>query len=791
MTDLNHVTENHMKRRIEILAPGGDVDSIKAAITAGADAIYCGLNKFNARNRAINLNFEELRGVLKLAHGNNCKVFLTLNIIITGSEIQTIISLLNKLVNTNIDGVIIQDFGLFYLLSKYFKGLKIHASTQLNTHNEGQIKFLGKLSAHRANLSRELNLHEIKDLAYAGQKRHMKTEVFVHGSYCISFSGLCYASSVHGGNSGNRGRCSQPCRNRYLTTPEGKDFPLNLKDNSAYFDLRELSEAGIDSVKIEGRIKGFDYVYSVVNCWKKQILSFYDQNRLNDDNSDLYKVFNRDFSNSYLKGDISKDMYIDSPRDNSIRRLSKIDNYRTNRKMEENRINFNEEKTETTAIIQNKIKPLSIAKSPLTISVSGKLGTPLKVSVKTPDGSFSALSESKLLSAGPYTPDHHSRNQGDDAKAIPAGSKNPALKNNKSAARGLEHDLLLKKFRTLNDTAYYIKRIDRENLQSDLFVPYKELTSIRKRILARLNGIKKIIEPIAVPFLKKQRTPDIKPALSLLISSQKDLHLCDKTAADIFFQLPDCLKYEYPGFIDLFSKNRKITPWFPSVLIGENYTAAVDFLNKVQPELIATNNSGIAYEACQKGIPWIAGPFLNVINSFSLLCLKENFDCYGSFISNEISRNQIKSIIKPEDFKLYYSIYHPISLMVSRQCLHQQVIGCEKSSIDDDCVQKCQKSSSITNLSKVPFFIKKTKGNYHCIYSNNNFLNTDIVTDLPNVFSSFFIDLRDIKTETKIGMDKSGIIALFEQLLNGDHDSENELKQMIHPSTNAQYTKGL
>ena len=757
MTDRNHVAKNHMKRKIEILAPGGDIDSIKAAIAAGADAIYCGLNKFNARNRAINLNFEELRGVLKLAHGNNCKVFLTLNIIITGSEIQAIISLLNKLVNTNIDGVIIQDFGLFFLLSKYFKGLQIHASTQLNTHNEGQIKFLGKLSAHRVNLSRELNLHEIKDLAYAGQKRHMETEVFVHGSYCISFSGLCYVSSVHGGNSGNRGRCSQPCRNRYLTTPEGKDFPLNLKDNSAYFDLRELSEAGIDSVKIEGRIKGFDYVYSVVNCWKKQIRSFYDQNRLNNDNSDLYKVFNRDFSNSYLKGDINKDMYIDSPRDNSIRQLSKIENYRTNKKMEENRINFNEEKAETTAIIQNKIKPLSIAKSPLTLSISGKLGTYLKVSVKTPDSSFSVLSESNLL----------------------------------SAARGLDHDLLLKKFRTLNDTAYYIKLIERENLQSDLFIPYKELTSIKKRILARLNGIKKIIEPIAVPVLKKQSTPHIKPALSLLISSQKDLYLCDKTAADIFFQLPDCLKNEYPGFIDLFSKNRKITPWFPSVLIGENYTAAVNFLKKVEPELIVTNNSGIAYEACQKGIPWIAGPFLNVINSFSLLCLKENFDCYGSFISNEISRNQMKSIIKPQDFKLYYSIYHPISLMVSRQCLHQQVIGCEKSSIDDDCIQKCQKSSSITNLSKVPFFIKKTKGNYHCIYSNNNFLNTDIVTDLPNVFSSFFIDLRDIKTETKIGMDKSGIIALFEQLLNGDRDSENELKQMIHPSTNAQYTKGL
>ena len=765
--------EQTRSTEIELLAPGGDIDSIKAAIAAGADAIYCGLNKFNARNRATNINFEELSGVINLAHKNNCKVFLTLNIIITGSEIPALIKLLNKLVNTSIDGVIIQDFGLFYLLSKCFKGLEIHASTQLNTHNEGQIKFLSKLSADRVNLSRELNLDEIKALALAGHKNNIQTEVFVHGSYCICFSGLCYISSVHGGNSGNRGRCSQPCRDRYLTTPEGKDFPLNLKDNSAYSDLRELSEAGVDSVKIEGRIKDFYYVYSVVNCWKKQIRSFYDQNRLNDGNYDLYKVFNRDFSNSYLKGDINKDMYIDSPRDNSIRQLSEIDNYQTNKKMEENRINFNEEKAETTAIVQNKIKQLSIAKSPLTISVSGKLGTPLKISVKTPDSSFSVLSETNLLSAGPYT-----------LNRLP-------LKNNKSSARCPNHDFLLKRLSALNNTAYYIKRIELENLQSDLFISYKEITSIKKRILSILNGLKKFIDPIDVPFLNKQSAPDIKPALCVLISSQKDLHLCDKTSADIFYQLPNCFKNEYPGFIDLFFKNRKIIPWFPSVLIGENYTAAVNFLKQVQPELIVTNNTGIAYEACKKAIPWIAGPFLNIVNSFSLLCLKENFNSYGSFISNEISRNQIKSIIKPENFKLYYSIYHPISLMTSRQCLHQQVIGCEKSSIDEDCIQKCQKSSSITNLNKVPLFIKKSKGNYHCIYNNNNFLNTDIVTDLPDVFSSFFIDLRDIKTETKIGMDKSGIIELFEQLLNGDHDSKNELEQMIHPSTNAQYTKGI
>lgn len=130
-----------MKRKIELLSPGGDIDSIKTAILAGADAVYCGLSKFNARNRAANISFEDLQGIVRLAHKNSCKVFLTLNIIVLDSEIPALVKLLNRLVNTAIDGVIVQDLGVFHLLSKYFKGLNIHASTQLTTHNRVKSSF--------------------------------------------------------------------------------------------------------------------------------------------------------------------------------------------------------------------------------------------------------------------------------------------------------------------------------------------------------------------------------------------------------------------------------------------------------------------------------------------------------------------------------------------------------------------------------------------------------------------------------------------------------------------------
>jgi len=222
---------------MELLAPGGDVDAIKAAIAAGADAVYCGLDRFNARNRASNISFEDQQGILRLAHQNQCKVFLTLNIVVLDSELPSLFELLNKLVNTSIDGVIVQDLGLSYLITKYFPSLQIHASTQMTTHNKGQIAFLNQLNINRVNLSRELNIDEIKDLTDYAHQHSMLSEVFVHGSNCLSFSGQCYMSSVHSGNSGNRGRCSQPCRDQYQNTAKNKTYPLNLKDNSAFLNL--------------------------------------------------------------------------------------------------------------------------------------------------------------------------------------------------------------------------------------------------------------------------------------------------------------------------------------------------------------------------------------------------------------------------------------------------------------------------------------------------------------------------------------------------------------------------
>ncbi len=762
-----------MKRKIELLAPGGDLDSIKAAIVAGADAIYCGLNKFNARNRATNIELEDLRGIINLAHRHDCQVFLTINVVIVESEFKALAALLNNLVNSNIDGVIVQDFGLFYLLSKYFTTLKIHASTQVTTHNEGQIKFLSKLGVTRVNLSRELNLEEIKALTLVGHDNHIESEVFVHGSNCISFSGLCYISSVLEGKSGNRGRCSQPCREQYLTTPEGMSFPLNLKDNSAFNDLEALYAAGVDSVKIEGRVKKFHYVYTVVSAWRRLLDDFYNSKDSSTDDADLYRVFNRDFTNSFLQGDINKDMYIDNPRDNSAQHYAEIAGCLTDEGLDQVKKELHDTKTRIIMTVKDEIKELSIAKPPIRISFAGESGGPLKVSVAAVDSCFELSSDATLV---PAARDDFSRSG--------------------TSTRQLDHENLKQRLGSLHETEFFIKELDLTALQEGLFLPFKELTSIKKRIIFLLNGAREKVEPVEIPQLRERsrqpHTSQVTSAtLSVLISSRPQLELCSERDIELFFQLPNCFKTDYSEFVELFIENPQITPWFPAVLIGKDYTAAVDILKRAMPKRIVTNNTGIAYAACELGIAWVAGPYLNTVNSFSLLCLKEEFNCSGAFISNELSQRQIKNIVAPQGFKLYYSIYHPIVLMTSRQCLVHQVEGCDKSRIDEDCLQECTRSSSVTNLKAVPLFIDKAAGCYHRIFNDHNFLNTEIVSDLPGMFSSFCIDLTAVETETKQDGDRARLIERFENLLRGDSASRLELEKMIHPTTNAQYRKGI
>ena len=752
-----------MSKKLELLAPGGDVEAIKAAIVAGANAVYCGLDMFNARNRAANLSFDDLNGILRLAHKFECEVFLTLNVVLLEHEIAGMFKLLNKLVNTTLDGIIVQDLAMFNLVKKYFPTLDIHASTQLTTHNEGQVHFLSKAGASRLNLSRELNLGEIKHLTKLANDNGMLSEVFVHGSLCIAFSGQCYSSSVSVGNSGNRGRCSQACRDEYEVTNAGNRFPLNLKDNSAYFDLPELVDAGVDSLKIEGRIKGAHYVYTVVDSWRKQMDTFIDTGKLLDDDSNLYKVFNRDFTNSFLKGNLTKDMFIDNPRDNAVKHAVASNDAISVVQIEDAKTELYHAKNALGDELAAKIEFLNIDKQSLAIAFTGQEGEQLAINL--------------TLNAGT-----------DEQQCLVAKSSSTLIK---AAKPNMDIVELEKRFRSFNNAKYIISGFDFTALDQSLSLPFKEITLIKAEAARLLNDGKAVIAPVDMPKLVKHPKVEDSPKLSLLISDIKDLPLCDVTNADIYFKLPESFKKNDKKYIKIFQQNPRLIPWFPAVLIGKDYIEAVKVLEQVKPERIVSNNTGVAFKAFEMGIEWIAGPFLNTTNSYALKTLQEELNCTGAFISNEINRGQIRHIARPKNFKLLYSIYHPILMMTSRQCFFQQTVGCNKPAIEDGCMLKCEKATTITNVKGISFAVDKQKGGYPSIYNDEQFLNVDAVDDLSNLFDEFFIDLTNIGAGSKEEQDKVELIKHFEALLNGGESAKAELNRLVTVSTNAQYAQGL
>ena len=659
--------------QFELLAPGGDLDSIKAAIAAGADAIYCGLDRFNARNRATNLTLDNLNGVLTLAHQHSCKIFLTLNVLILESEIPAIVRLLSQLNTTKIDGVIVQDLGLAYILKHHFPDLDVHASTQLNTHNEGQILFLNQLTASRVNLSRELNISEIKHLAQFGREHNVMMEVFVHGSYCIGFSGICYISSARNGASGNRGRCSQPCREQYETTKTGNNYPLNMKDNSAFGDLEALADAGVYSLKVEGRIKKSHYVYTVVDNWRKQIDRLCEGLELSEDTTELYTVFNRDFSNAFLQGDFGKAMYIDNPRDHAVKHFSKV----------------------------------------------------------------------------------YQCQSADDVQAV--------------------------KKKLYDDKTAIIEKVAEQTKSFDV-------TSTQ----VSGSSLKGSIDVPTLPTLPQPEPRQGAPKLSVLISSAQEAMLCEYHDVDVYYQLPMGLSGELSAMIELFQANPMLKPWFPAILIGEDYHAARVFLETIQPELLITNNSGVGMIAKELGLGWVAGPQLNTVNSYAFKCLQDEFAASGAFVSNELNMKQMRHIKRPKNMRSFYSIYHPNTLLTSRQCLFQQTEGCRKVKVNKGCLKRCDKRTSIINLKDNPYVVQKQKGSHNSIYSEHNVLNLQVLHDLPQLFTDVLIDLRDIQTETKVSASKPELIDAFLALLE-DHSEQavQTLNAMIQPTANAQYLKGL
>ncbi len=251
-------------KEAELLAPAGSLEAFFAAMEAGADAVYVGLKEFSARAKAKNFSLRELELVCRYVRREGRRVYVTLNALIKERELPKLIETLGTLQQMGVDGLIIQDLAIWQLAKTHFPALELHASTQMTVHNAAGVKMLERMGFTRAVLSRELTIAEIAEIR---SQTTIELEHFIHGALCFSFSGQCYFSSFLGGMSGNRGRCAQPCRRRHQQRQqEGYYFSTN--DLSAIELIPQLLDAGVMSLKIEGRMKSAEYVQNVVGAYR-------------------------------------------------------------------------------------------------------------------------------------------------------------------------------------------------------------------------------------------------------------------------------------------------------------------------------------------------------------------------------------------------------------------------------------------------------------------------------------------------------------------------------------------
>ena len=291
----------------ELLAPAGGMEAFVAAVENGADAVYLGARAFSARGYASNFSEEELEEVIDYAHLRGVKVYVTVNTLLKEEEVENALKLLSWLRQIGTDAIIIQDLGLISLARKYLPDLPLHASTQMTLHNSEGVEFAKKLGIERVVLSRECSLEEIKQMR---EKTGTEIEVFIHGALCISYSGQCLLSSLIGGRSGNRGFCAQPCRKKYRLYCEGKSikttgsYLLSPKDLNTTSGLGALIKAGIESFKIEGRMKRPEYVAGVVRIYRRLIDRYLENPEgysvSEEEQEALTQLFNRGFTQGYF-----------------------------------------------------------------------------------------------------------------------------------------------------------------------------------------------------------------------------------------------------------------------------------------------------------------------------------------------------------------------------------------------------------------------------------------------------------------------------------------------------------
>lgn len=793
-------------KNIELLSPAGSPEAFKAAIDAGATAVYFGVERFNARIRAENITLDELQTLLPLAKSKGVKTYLTINILFLDSEIPSLVDLVSEAIVQGLDAVIIQDIGVAYVLHALFPQLELHASTQLTTHNTPQCDFLSQLSFSQVNLSRELSLPEIENISKKLGSLNMKTEVFVHGAYCISYSGQCYFSNGLYGEAGNRGQCIQPCRRLYSTTSGGrlwKGTPFNLKDNCAYSLIKELVRAasfskGV-SLKIEGRIKSKEYVWAVTSAWKKQVQRL-EKGLEPEENSELLTgSFNRSFSDGYLRSQISRDMFTSGEKDHSVTPVGKVASFYADKKIitlklitGETLVKGDKVSIQTedgpficTGEIGDTVKSMANHAASMRGTVSYNFVITNKLTGKIEEGQlvkkYSQIVDREKVEAGigklqvPTTgllvkvsgkAEEKMKVTfttvtdilyGESTSLTIESEQTLSEAQNKALDKGMLEDKLC----SFGGTGFALVELDCSELEDGLFLPVSVLKNLRREGISQLLEYKKgknKIDRVSLSLeelLEKTQTTTIgqKQVVFLCSSIQKATACFEITKQN--WDIPLQVAFEVPlgkasdnQIKEFLVSHSGIIPYFSAVLFENDLEDAKNLLLHLPKSRVWTENAGLAYWCSSQGYSVILGSRFNISNSFALKGSEKIFGKNTAIVpSIEISPATIANLAIPESIELWYPLYSDELLMESRQCLVKNIPDeqgnlCEKTITDRFCIENCNRKVHFEGSKKEALQGIKRPGFYSGIYREEKVSNKGFFRELEHKVRVWTVDLR-------------------------------------------------
>ena len=600
---------------IELLSPAGSPEGVIAAVQNGADAVYMGMGAFNARRGAKNFTDEEFVKAVRYCHVRGCKVYVTLNTLVNDREMRDAVAAAKLASDAGADALIVQDLGMSYAIRCALPDIPLHASTQMSLHNLAGVEAAAEMGITRAVLARELSFEQIR---FITKNASIETEVFVHGALCFCHSGQCYMSALIGRRSGNRGLCAQPCRLQYSLGGRMDDHPLSLKDNCLVDQIRRLEEAGVASLKIEGRMKRPEYTGIVTGVYAKAI-----REQRNPDKEEmelLEKTFSRQgFTQGYFIGD-KLDMF--GVRSEPDKDADKI-----------------------FAAASKQYAEGEMRRVPVHFYTVLEKGEHIKAIAFDDDGN-------RAIATGP----------------VPERAKR----------QGLTEQYLTEQMFKTGGTPYNCIE-NKAKAEPGLYLPASEINELRRKLIAQLSAEREKAPErrtlrIPAPPVNVPAISDPARIYQVRTAEQLTPELAALKPDYIYFPAMELAENFDPlrPFIDNGARPVAVMPRVITDDQSREVYAALEKLFDYGVNEALTGNLGHVFIARQAGMK-VRGDFgLNAFNSYTLRVLQD-----AGFISAtasfELRLAQIKAMAKPIDTELI--IYGRLPLMVSDQCIIRQSAG--------------------------------------------------------------------------------------------------------------------